>query len=213
MIGKAGLITRPYVPPTVPGDVVGLTAARGDYQYTLSWSAPTNNGGLPVTDYKVDVFNSYQQKVKTITTGGALTATVSGLSSGAFYMSVVYAVNAVGLSNGSAVTELIAPSLLSATAQNLTASISGVGEYALPLVVSVQNASTGSVSIFPVNNNGAAVTVRYTVSVTAGVISVSGLSDVSAGSSFATDFTIVNLPLKFSPQSGTSSSFSVSAYR
>ena len=210
MIGKAGLITRPYVPPTVPGAVVGLSAARGDYNYTLSWSAPTNDGGLPVTDYKVNVFTANQALVKTITTGGALTATVSGLSSGYYYISVVYAVNAVGLSDGAAVSELIAPGKLSASAANLTASISGTGEYELPLLVSVQNATAGSVSIVPINTGGASATVRYTVSVTAGVISVTGQGNVSAGSTFTTTTTLS--PIIFSPQSGTSSSFSVSAY-
>jgi hypothetical protein len=190
--------------------VVGLSAARGDYKYTLTWSAPTNDGGLPVTDYKVDVFTANQSLVKSITTGGELSATVSGVSSGNYYISVVYAVNAIGLSDGSAVSELIAPSKLSASAADLTASISGTGEYGLPLVVSVENATAGSVSIFPINNGGASVTVRYTVSVTAGVISVTDQGNVSAGSRFTV--TTTRTPIIFSPQSGTSSSFSVLAY-
>ena len=76
---KAGMMSRRYLPP---GDVVGLAAVRGDNQYTLSWSAPANDGGLPVTDYQVTVVGvSDNQQYSQSTTGGARTATLTGLSS------------------------------------------------------------------------------------------------------------------------------------
>lgn len=40
------------VSQTYPGPVVGLTASSGDHSATLSWAAPADNGGSPITSYE-----------------------------------------------------------------------------------------------------------------------------------------------------------------
>ena len=46
---------RPSAPSTVPSAPTGLTAsAVSSTQINLKWTAPTNNGGSPITGYKIE---------------------------------------------------------------------------------------------------------------------------------------------------------------
>ena len=93
----------PLGPPSQPRDV---TAAAGDGEVTVMWSAPTLDGGSPITQYtatsdpdgQVDVVN-----------GSTLRATVTGLTNGVLYTFVVTATNAIGTSIGSEPSPPIAP--------------------------------------------------------------------------------------------------------
>ena len=47
----------PDVTPVAPGAPTGLTArADGAYEIVLSWTAPADDGGAPVTGYRIEVF-------------------------------------------------------------------------------------------------------------------------------------------------------------
>ncbi|HEX5301994.1 MAG TPA: fibronectin type III domain-containing protein, partial [Streptosporangiaceae bacterium] len=80
----------PVAPVTAPGAPGGLTAAAGDAQVSLSWQAPSADGGAAVTSYNV-----YQggRKAATVTGTGA---TVQNLSNGTTYSFTVTAVNKAG---------------------------------------------------------------------------------------------------------------------
>jgi chitodextrinase len=80
----------PVAPVTAPGAPVGLTAAAGDAQVSLSWQAPSSDGGAAITSYNV-----YQggRKAATVTGTGA---TVKNLSNGTAYSFTVTAVNQAG---------------------------------------------------------------------------------------------------------------------
>lgn len=43
----------PEAPPTPPGPPVNLQATAGDANVQLDWSAPTDNGGSPITNYRI----------------------------------------------------------------------------------------------------------------------------------------------------------------
>ena len=83
-----------------PGAPTNLRPTAGDGQVTLSWTAPSDNGGEPITEYQ------YQHKDAALTdadpwssTGGTqTTVTVYGLDNGATYYFRVRAVNDLGCS-------------------------------------------------------------------------------------------------------------------
>ncbi|GAA5105009.1 hypothetical protein GCM10023339_00490 [Alloalcanivorax gelatiniphagus] len=77
--------------PVAPGSVRGLTVApdAANGRVTLSWAAPADDGGAPVTDYVVVVGAQ-------VHTTSATSLTVSGLAVGTTYRVAVAARNAVG---------------------------------------------------------------------------------------------------------------------
>ena len=83
-------------PSTVPGAPTGLTAASNqNTQSTLSWTAPTSDGGLAITDYVVQ-YSTDQSAWTTFThlPSASQTITVTGLINGTPYYFQVAAVNA-----------------------------------------------------------------------------------------------------------------------
>jgi chitodextrinase len=80
----------PVAPVTAPGAPSGLTAAAGDAQVSLSWQAPSSDGGAAITSYNV-----YQGGRKAATVSGT-GATVKNLSDGTTYSFTVTAVNKAG---------------------------------------------------------------------------------------------------------------------
>ena len=86
-----GASTAP--PPTVPGAPTGVTAAAGDGQATISWTAPADNGGSPIAGYAASD-GSGDTCIATTTTS----CTVTGLTDGQTYTFTVTATNADGTS-------------------------------------------------------------------------------------------------------------------
>ena len=107
------------VPVTVPGAPAGLTAAPGDAKLTLAWSAPTSDGGSPVTGYNVYYATSPADfKWAAGVTGTALA--LVGLVNGTPYYVRVTAVNKLGESQPSSVV-LATPVTVPAAPAGLTA--------------------------------------------------------------------------------------------
>ena len=87
-------------PPQAPGPV-GLHAAAGTRQVTLSWAAPDSNGRSPITGYDVFVGTkpgdeSHRPVNRTPLSRDATHLTVRGLTVGRTYYFVVKAINVVG---------------------------------------------------------------------------------------------------------------------
>jgi PKD repeat protein len=94
-------ITASPIAGTPPGPPTGLTATPGNAQVTLHWTAPTNNGGVNITGYRV--YRGTTSGGETlVTTGGCsglgnvLTCVDTGLTGGRTYYYEVSAVNAIG---------------------------------------------------------------------------------------------------------------------
>jgi fibronectin type 3 domain-containing protein len=87
--------------PTVPGAPLNLNASPGNGQNLLGWSAPTSNGGAPVTSYRVARGTSAGNTAFVVSGGCANLGAVlgcsdTGLTNGQAYYYFVYAVNSVG---------------------------------------------------------------------------------------------------------------------
>ncbi len=100
-------ITASPIAGTVPGPPTGLTASPGTGQVSLSWTPPTNNGGVAISGYRV--YRGTTSGGETlVTTGGcsalggtATSCTDTGLTNGQQYFYEVSAVNAIGEGNKS----------------------------------------------------------------------------------------------------------------
>ena len=77
---------------TIPSQVLNLTGTAGDEQVSLSWTAPIDTGGSPITEYKYNIDGA-----PFILTGSTATILdVSGLTNGTSYTFKVLAVNSFG---------------------------------------------------------------------------------------------------------------------
>src|SRR5262249_14682016 len=133
----------------VPSPPRSVTAVLGNGQSIVTWSAPDNDGGSPVTGYTVTA----SPGGRTATTQGTTTATVTGLTNGTAYQLTVTAANAAGTSAPSAVSAPVTPATTPSAPLNVTAS---AGE------------SSAKVSwAIPTDSGGAPIT-KYTVVATPG---------------------------------------------
>jgi ABC-type transport system substrate-binding protein len=83
----------PIGPPDAP---TGLQAAAGNGQITLTWTAPANNSGSPITGYKIYRGLSSGSETLETTVGNVTTFTDTGLTNGQAYYYTVSAVNGLG---------------------------------------------------------------------------------------------------------------------
>lgn len=99
-----------FTPATVTGAPTSLTAIGGDGKVSLSWTAPSNNGGSAISDYTIQyqlssggAFTTYVHSASTATT-----IEVTGLTNGTAYKFKVAAVNGIG-STFSGLTAAVTP--------------------------------------------------------------------------------------------------------
>src|SRR5579884_2914139 len=94
-------ITASPIAATAPGAPTGLTATAGTGQVSLSWQAPSSNGGENITAYRV--YRGTSSGTESLLTSGGcsglgavLSCTDTGLTAGQTYYYRVSAVNGVG---------------------------------------------------------------------------------------------------------------------
>jgi len=90
---------------TVPGAPTGASAMAATASATVSWVAPSSNGGSPITGYTV----TSSPGSRTCSTTGALTCTVTGLTGGVSYTFTVTATNAIGTGPASTPSNAVTP--------------------------------------------------------------------------------------------------------
>ncbi len=106
--------TGVIVAPTAP--VIG-TATPGNTQATVVWTAPSADGGSPVTGYSVRVFrvsNGNLIQTQAVVGAGTTSLVVTGLTNGIVYNADVAAVNAAGTGAPSARSNDVTPATLPA---------------------------------------------------------------------------------------------------
>lgn len=136
LAGPEGPIT------TAPAAPTAVSATAGNSAATVSWTAPSDNGGSAITDYTVTSAPDGQA----CTTAGATTCTVTGLTNGTEYTFTVIATNAEGDS-------------LPSTA---SAGVTPAGPPSAPLQVQVESAERSLiVSWVASSDNGGSPVVGY----------------------------------------------------
>ncbi len=135
-VGPPSLPSSQVFPaPVAPGTPTGVSAALGNASVTLSWTAPTDDGGSPITGYNIYVGptpngeSTIAVNLNTLITGTSFT--VGSLTNGQTYYFKVEAMNAVGASVLSGEVHAIpapsvpgSPTNVSATAGDATATVS-----------------------------------------------------------------------------------------
>lgn len=128
---------------TVPNAPTGVAAVKGNAQAIVSFTAPSDTGGLSITSYTVT------SSTGGITaTGSASPITITGLTNGTAYTFTVTATNAIGTSVASSASNSVTPSGLPAIGEALgggyfAGAISTAGNGAADYYLIVSPKSTG----------------------------------------------------------------------
>src|SRR5207244_9088615 len=79
-----------------PGASQGRVATAGDATVTLTWSAPSSNGGSPITNYRIYRGTSSNGETLKATIGNVLSYSDTSVTNGVTYYYQVSAVSNVG---------------------------------------------------------------------------------------------------------------------
>jgi hypothetical protein len=197
----AGPVT-PIGPAAAPTSV---TAVPRDASAQISWVAPTQTGGRPITDYVVRFRLASAVAWSSVNVGSAATTRlVTGLTNGQSYVFQVAAVTSFGTGDFSAITSAVTPLPLAGAPTRVTGTLVAPGSVSLVWTAPV---STGGLAItdylvqFSSNNgvswttasDGVSATPRATVAVPTGrsyLFRVAAITSAGVGA-----FSLSSLPI------------------
>lgn len=108
IIGDASAsVTATPTAPTAPGSPTGVTADAGDGRATVSWTAPTSNGGNDIIRYRASVVGN--GSLSCTAEPPATSCDVTGLTNGTAYTFEVTATNVNGTSAASTASAAVTP--------------------------------------------------------------------------------------------------------
>ena len=160
---KSATASFPYVPKSIPRDPTTISAVAAPGSATLTWTAPSNKGGLELTKYVI----SDSATINVDITDVSLTSyTKTGLTAGQIYKFSITAYNSIGKSSAVNFADVTiptapgAPTSVVATAGTSNVSVSWVA----PLNNGGSNITGYKVSLF--NDGGSLVGTEQSTSLT-----------------------------------------------
>ena len=160
--GPASVATTPVTPTasaTVPGPPTAVSGVSGNAQVTVSFTAPSSNGGSAITGYTVTSSpGSFQAN------GTVSPIVVTGLTNGQAYTFTVYATNAVGNGPASTPSTPVTP----ATVPGPPETIAAIGG----------NAQATVTFQAPASNGGSAITGYTAVASSGGITGTNSVSPI-----------------------------------
>ena len=128
-----------FIPQSVPGAPTAVSAVAGVGQVTLTWSAPTNAGGLTISDYSITATG--QDEI--IVASNLTTRVVTNLTAGSEYTFQIKARNSLGKSLPGSFSAVTVPTTPGAPT-SVTTSVTGT--------------SISANWVAPASNGGSAIT-------------------------------------------------------
>ncbi len=107
---NATVSTAVFGEPTLPGAPTLVSAIAYDSMVTVNWTAPTSDGGGPITGYTVSS-PSMPGGPNCTATGSETSCNVTGLTNGRSYTFSVTATNSAGTGSASGVSSSVVPAL------------------------------------------------------------------------------------------------------
>jgi titin len=157
-------VSVPSTPPAgKPGAPVNLVAIAGPGQAQLTWSAPADDGGAPITSYDVTPYINGVAQDDIWTADATTSLVVTGLTPGTAYTFRVAAANAAQVGYESAATKAVTPTslpggiVLPGTPTNVSAAPGGLGEITINWTAPADNGGSPIVgyAITPSDSYGA----------------------------------------------------------
>ena len=132
--GADSAASNPVTPTAAigPGSPAEVIAEPRNQSAIVSWSAPANDGGSPITSYRITPYTGGLAQTATTVSGLSNSANLTGLGNGTTYAFTVIAVNANGSSQESTESNAVIPR-------------STIFEQAIPAVPDVQD--SGSIEV------------------------------------------------------------------
>ena len=172
--GPASAPSNAVTTPNLPGAPTGVTAtvANGT-SASVSWTAPSSNGGSPITGYVVTPYLGATPQAPQTFVSTATTETATSLTNGAAYTFTVAAINGVGTGAQSAASNPVTPATAPGAPTTVSATTNPNGSVTVTWVDPASNGSpiTGY-SIIPIPScPGCTYTSLSGPAVTSGTVS------------------------------------------
>ncbi len=127
--GTASEQSSPVTPISTPAPPSAVAATAGNESATVSWAAPTSNGGGAISGYTITPYVGTTAQTPTTITGTppATGTTITGLTNGTPYTFTVTATNTVGNGPASEHSSAVTPSTVPAAPSAVKASAGNAG--------------------------------------------------------------------------------------
>jgi fibronectin type 3 domain-containing protein len=133
-------VSEVVVPAGVATAPISVKAIAGNKTATVSWKKPTNDGGAPITSYRV--IASPGGATCVTETGDVLSCSITGLTNGTAYTFTVIAVNGIGNSLPSTASVAVTPSMKPYASTAVTVTMVAAGSVKLNWSGAKRNGAT-----------------------------------------------------------------------